>query len=157
MKLKFTSDECRELFEAVEWSVYAEAWVNDEDKPWMSTLGDLQVERSVMECVDDSVPLRLCFTITVPDGHELSLSALDLFLDISGDVNGEQLIQWRSELRSELYSTRAFDVVHNTPIMNMDTEGLHYATAFYTETFPRRWKGIEVFISPIAVHRALHE
>lgn len=149
-----------QLFDSLSWNVYAEACVGDDVAA--STLAEpghtcLQLERSVMECEDESVPLRLCYTVTVPDGEELNLADLHILLTVEGSLDETPIIQWRSSLGADLYTKRAFDVVHRMPIMNMDTDGLHYATAFYTETFPRRWKGIEVFISPIAVHRALNE
>lgn len=149
-----------QLFDSVSWNVYAEACVGDNVAASTLVKPDhtcLQLERSIMECVDESVPLRLCYTVTVPDREELNIADLHILLTVEGSLEETPIIQWRSSLCPELYTSRAFDVVHNTPIMNMDTDGLHYATAFYTETFPRRWKGIEVFISPIAVHRALNE
>lgn len=165
MKVKFTTDECMQLYDAIDWNVYAEACVGGDMVMCTTQTSEadtaspvsLDLERSFMELADDCLPVRLCFTITAPTGHELPLSNLHILLTVYGFVNNRNIIQWTSYLGPDKYDTHAFDVVQNMPIMNMDTEGLHHATAFYTETFPRKWKGIELFISPIAVHRVLNE
>lgn len=150
-----------ELYNKVKWDVYAEVCVHDSviistDNEGDATVSILQIERDIMDMGDDSIPLRLCYTITVPPGLEFVLDDLHLLLTLDGRVNNEKIAHWASYLGPGHYSTRAFDCIQSTPIMSMDTEGLHFATAVYTETFPRKWKSIEVFISPIAIYRVLY-
>lgn len=160
MKVRFTRDECTELYNKVEWDVYAEACVGSEvvmaSRTDDSDVHTIEVEREVIDLGEDEmVPLRLCYTLTAPPGRELALDNLHILLTLDGYMNNEKVAHWASYLGPTIYATRAFDSIQSTPIMAMDTEGLHFATAVYTETFPRKWKSIEVFISPIAIQRAL--
>jgi len=150
-----------ELYNKVEWDVYAEACVNENavmtTKPEDPHVLPLELERDVVDMGDDDgVPLRLCYTVTVPSGEEMALHNLHILLTLDGYVDGMKVVHWASYLGPEVYDVRAFDSIQGMPVMAMDTEGLHFATAVYTETFPRKWKSLEVFISPIAIYRALY-
>lgn len=152
-----------DVLHKLRWSVYAEACCEDDVIMCTDNAEENAIERRlrcehwITEVNDENVPLCLVYSISTPADRELPLEGLRLLLTIDAFLDDCKMVHWTSFLGPPSYTESQYDSSVNGPIMVMDHDGLHYATAVFTTTFPRKWKGIELKISPVAVQRVLDQ
>lgn len=80
---------------------------------------------------------------------------LQVTLSIERRDGGEKLAVWTSELNHDDLEEGPYDVAGSMASKSMECKGMFTARAWYTRALPRKWMGIDVAVSSLAVWQLL--